>query len=86
MKTFVRDQNTSFNLKDVNALAASWIAACDKTTTAGFFQQVKKYEETFKKADHYTEQTESKLLDTDEECESDLNSTENDSSDDNGYE
>ena len=87
MKNYIRHQNTLFKLRNILDLAANWLAACDKFTSTGFFEQTKRSETTFKAADHYVESLETTLLDTDDDDdddhddESDLHLDENDSSD-----
>ncbi|CAF1019173.1 unnamed protein product [Rotaria sp. Silwood1] len=78
MKNYIRDQNTSFKVQDIRELAANWLAACDESTSTGFFEKTKEYETTFKLADHYVESIETTLLDTDDD-ESDIHLDEDDS-------
>ena len=84
MKNYIRHQNTSFKLRNIRDLAANWLAACDKFTSTGVFEQTKRSEATFKAADHYVESLEATLLDTDDDDdhdeESDLHLDENNSS------
>ncbi len=50
-------------------------AACNESTSIGFFKQAKQYEATFKAVDHYIELSESTLFDTDENDEDDVSSS-----------
>ncbi len=64
-------------LQDIRAIVANWLAACDGPALAGFFEQVKQYETTFKAADHNVESIEEALVDTDDD-ESDRSLDEDD--------
>ncbi|CAF0994605.1 unnamed protein product [Rotaria sordida] len=86
VKNYIRDQNTSFKLNHVRELTSSWLAACDELTSVEFFKEVKKYEATFKKADHYVESIESTLVETDDDEESDPDLDGDDNSKNSDYE
>ncbi|CAF3870656.1 unnamed protein product [Rotaria sp. Silwood1] len=53
----------TFKLEEVRTLTAKTLAACDETVATGFFHHVQKYEETFKKADHFAEAIELTFVD-----------------------
>ncbi|CAF4210355.1 unnamed protein product [Rotaria sordida] len=72
-KRSVRDQNTTFKLKDVEKLIWNWFNSCDSTFISNCIDHVQVYEENFKKADQYIEQIESELNDDDSiDMDSDL--------------
>ena len=65
LKRSVRDQNTTFKLKDVEKLTWNWLNNCDSTFISNCIHHVQGYEENFKKADQHIEQIESELNDED---------------------
>ncbi|CAF4562592.1 unnamed protein product, partial [Didymodactylos carnosus] len=77
LKAYVRAQNTTFKLQDVEKLTWKWLDSCDSTLASSFIEHVHLYEENFQKADHFMEQVESELDDTDDiDTSSDLNEDE----------
>ncbi|CAF2984732.1 unnamed protein product, partial [Rotaria sp. Silwood2] len=81
MKNFIRDQNTTFKLEEVRTLVSNWLAACDETAATVFFHHVQKYEETFKKADHFIETIELTLVDDADDDTADDDAIDDDDSD-----
>ncbi|CAF4824568.1 unnamed protein product [Rotaria sp. Silwood2] len=81
MKNFIRDQNTTFKLEEVRTLVSNWLAACDETAATGVFHHVQKYEETFKKADHFIETIELTLVDDADDDTADDDAIDDDDSD-----
>ena len=65
LKRSVRDQNTTFKLKDVEKLTWNWLNNCDSIFISNCIDHVQGYEENFKKADQQIEQIESELNDED---------------------
>ncbi|CAF2766409.1 unnamed protein product [Rotaria sp. Silwood2] len=65
LKKSVRDQNTTFKLKDVEKLIWNWLNNCDSTFISNCIDHVQVYEENFKKADQFIEQIENELNDDD---------------------
>ena len=45
MKIYVRDNNTTFRLSDVERLASEWIAALDPATAQSYFSHAEQIEE-----------------------------------------
>ena len=45
MKIYVRDNNTTFRLSDVERLASKWIAALDPATAQSYFSHAEQIEE-----------------------------------------
>ena len=77
MKRYVRDNNTTFRLSDVERLASEWIAALDPATAQSYFSHAEQHELIFRKADAYAEQIEEDLTDDDDENELTADETEN---------
>lgn len=65
MKAYVRDNNTSFRLSDIERLASEWIAAVDPPTAKSYFSHVLEHEIMFKQADAHAEELEEQLIDDD---------------------
>ena len=81
MKGYVRDNNTSFNLTEVQQLAAEWIAALDPATSLSYLEHVRRNEDVFKKANNFVEEVEPKLDENDDSIdELDFDSDNNDDS------
>ncbi|CAF1058821.1 unnamed protein product [Rotaria sordida] len=76
----------SYSVFYLITVTSSWLAACDELTSVEFFKEVKKYEATFKKADHYVESIESILVETDDDEESDPDLDGDDNSKNSDYE
>lgn len=66
LKKSVRDQNTTFKLKDVEKLIWNWLNNCDSTFISKCIDHVQVYEKNFKKADHFMEDIEGELNDDDD--------------------
>jgi hypothetical protein len=62
MKTYIRDNNTSFRLSDVERLAAEWIAATDASTAQSYIAHAYQHELVFKQADAFAEEVEIQLI------------------------
>lgn len=68
LKSYVRQNNTSFRLTDINTLAQEYIAALDDCTK--FIEHARKAELTFREADKYVETTiEAQIIDSETEDE-----------------
>ncbi|CAF0790839.1 unnamed protein product [Rotaria sordida] len=80
LKKSVRDQNTTFKLKDVEKLIWNWLNNCDSTFISNCIDHVQVYEENFKKADQFIEQIENELND-DDNIDNDSDLTENEDED-----
>jgi hypothetical protein len=70
MKTYIRENNTSFRLTDVERLASEWIGALDSVTATSYIAHAQQHEFVFKQGDAYTEQIEEELASDDEEINS----------------
>ena len=66
MKAYVRENNTSFRLSNIERLASEWIAAVDPPTAKSYFSHVQEREIMFKQADARAEELEEQLIDDDE--------------------
>jgi hypothetical protein len=67
LKKSVPDQNTTFQLKDVEKLILNWLNNCDSTFIRNCIDHVQVYGENFKKADQFIEQIEGELNDDEDE-------------------
>ena len=56
LKTYVRDNNTSFSLTEVRTLAAEWMAALDPATSLSYLEHARRNEDIFKQADNFVEE------------------------------
>ncbi len=65
LKSYVRDNNTSFNLTEVRRLAAEWMAALDPDTSASYLEHARSNEDVFKQADNFVEEEIEPELDED---------------------
>jgi hypothetical protein len=74
LKGYVRSNNTSFRLTDIQSLSQEYIAAVDEDIAVRFIEHARKAEETFRKADNFVEEeVEPNLVNEDDEAiESDL--------------
>ena len=77
MKAYIRDNNTSFHLSDVERLSSEWIAALDTATAQSFFAHAYQHEMVFKHGDAFAEEVESQLIDDDDNEEAQITADEN---------
>jgi hypothetical protein len=70
MKTFVRNNNVTFKLKDVSVWAKAWLTACDMQMASSFIEHTIKYEETFKRADAISDERDNDIIEDDLQSES----------------
>ncbi|CAF2849109.1 unnamed protein product [Rotaria sp. Silwood2] len=80
LKNSVRDQNTTFQLKDVEKLVWNWLYNCDSTFISSCIDHVHVYEKNFKKADQFIQEIEDELSD-DDNVDNDSDLTEDDDED-----
>lgn len=78
LKSYIRNQNTNFRLSDVHNLVMEYLAAVDEPLSTSYFQNIKRYEDTFKTADDYVQEVIEPTLDDDDDNASD-NSDDNQS-------
>lgn len=67
MKDYVRKNNASFRLTDVERLASEWMAALDPATAKSYIAHAEKHELVFRQADEYIERIEEELIDDDDD-------------------
>ncbi|CAF1242007.1 unnamed protein product [Rotaria sordida] len=75
LKNSVRNQNTTFQLKDVEKLVWNWLYNCDSTFISSCIDHVHVYEKNFKKADQFIEEIEDELNDDDDNIDNDSDLT-----------
>lgn len=69
MKSYIRQNNTSFRLSDVERLASEWMAALDSTTAQSYIEHAQKYELVFRQADAFAEELEEQIKDEDDDID-----------------
>ncbi|CAF1160909.1 unnamed protein product [Rotaria sordida] len=75
LKNSVQNQNTTFQLKDVEKLVWNWLYNCDSTFISSCIDHVHVYEKNFKKADQFIEEIEDELNDDDDNIDNDSDLT-----------
>lgn len=66
MKAYIRENNTSFRLSDVERLASEWMSALDPATATSYIARARQHELVFRRADEYVERIEEGLIDDDD--------------------
>ncbi|CAF1244573.1 unnamed protein product [Didymodactylos carnosus] len=70
MKTFIRNNNVTFSLKDVSVWDKAWLTACDMQMASSLIEHTIKYEETFKRADAISHEHDNDIIEDDVQSES----------------
>ncbi|CAF2104471.1 unnamed protein product [Rotaria magnacalcarata] len=69
MKSYIRQNNTSFRLSDVERLASEWMTALDSSTAQSYIEHAQKYELVFRQADAFAEELEEQIKDENDEID-----------------